>query len=279
MCLKDDLVLELRTISRLRRASIAPSTFRAYSEEVRSLVAYISALSLSTDTPRQVDTAVSAYGVYLYDLNPRRSNLQKFRYSLFEIIFLVPELKLLLNISRQIEKGWDKTAPSKSPPPLSVTTVNAISAWLASFGRVRASLAINLGFHAFLRANEICSMQVTDFCFPNDDRLSDFLADRSGFVVRNAKTGKNQYIPVTDATLLRGLNRFVLSKPSSASSLFHLSYSELTASFHDALVHFKITNLVYRLHSIRHGGATFEWLNNVPLQDVMMKGRWEAESS
>lgn len=162
MALRSVLLTELRTISPLRRASIASSTFRDYARQVWNLTVYVAALGFPTDTLHQLDVAVSAYGVHLYDDNPRRGNLQKFRYTLFGVIFFLPELKPLLNRARQTEKGWDKTVPSASPPPVSVTTVNAMSALLASVGRIRASLAINLGVHAFLRANEICSLRVAD---------------------------------------------------------------------------------------------------------------------
>lgn len=279
MDLRLSLLRELQTISPLRRASISSSTFRDYTAQVRNFTVYVSALGLHTDTPLQLDLAVSAYGINLYDTNPRRGNLQRYRYALFGIIFLLPELKLHLNRARQTEKVWDRTVPSKSSPPLSVTTVNAMCTWRASKGNIHASLAINLGFHGFLRANEICSLKVSDICFSNDPRLSDFLSSRAGCVVRNAKTGKNQCIPLSEQTLLRRLQRFVLSKPPLTASLFQLSYADLSAYFHDALSHLKLTTQGYSLHSLRHGGATFEWLNNSTLKDVMMKGRLESESS
>lgn len=74
------------------------------------------------------------------------------------------------------------------------------------------SLAISLVFHAFLLANEILGLQVTDLCFARDNRLSDFLTSRAGCVIRTAKAGKNQFAPLTDAVLLRCLHCFVQSR-------------------------------------------------------------------
>lgn len=219
------------------------------------------------------------FGMYLYNLNPKRGCLQQFRNALFGIILLLPELKSGMGRSRKLEKGWDRSVPAHSPPPLSLTSVNALCAWLASQGKFRQSLAINLGFHAFLRANEICRLRCADICFPGDPRLSDFRSTRAGCIVRHAKTGKNQFVSILDIVLLRRLKRFVLSHPHRHGSLFCLSYALLMAVFKTSLEHFHLHNTGYTLHSLRHGGATFDWLNGNRLEDVMLKGRWSSEKS
>lgn len=155
-----------------------------------------------------------------------------------------------------------------------------MSAYLASEGQIRASLEKrNLGFHAFLRASEICNLHVSDLCFPSDALLSDFLAIREGCIVQSAKTGKRQYIPFSDATLIPRLKKFVLSKPRSSISLSHLSYNDISPTLHKMLAHLRLNKQSCRLHSLRNGGATFEWLDNTPFPDVVLKGGWEAESS
>lgn len=278
MSLQNSLLHELRSISLLLRTSIGTTTFRDYINNVLLLI-YINSLQLPTDSASQLGFSVSSYGLYLYDFNSRRGNLQQYRCTFYGIFFLLPELKPLLNRSKQTKMGWDRALPSRSPPPLSVTTFSAICAWLSAKGKIRASFAVYLGFHCFLIANEICHLHISDICFPNDARLSDFISNRAGCVFRNVKTSKNQYIPVSADNLLRRLRRFVSSKPRSASSLFEFSYRELNSCFHAALHHFRLSKQGYRLHSLCHGGATFEWMENTPLQDVMTKGRWEAESS
>lgn len=130
-----------------------------------------------------------------------------------------------------------------------------------------------------MRADEVCRLRPHDICFEDDVRLSDFHSSRAGCVVRDAKTGKNQFVPLSDLTLLRRLKRFVNSLKPNSTTLFRFSYARLSAVFQDALSHFSLTRHGYRLHSLRHGGATFEWLHKTPLEDVMMKGRWESDKS
>lgn len=273
MSLAIRIVDEIYNIAPLRMSALSPRTFRDYSIGTRDFVSFLKIDNPNASSVVDLDKSLCPFGVYLYDLNLRRGCLQHFRYALFGTIFFLPELKLHLGRSRQLEKGWDRTVPASSPPPLPLTTVNAISAWLASQDRFCESLALNIGFHGFLRANEICKLQKSDICFPGDFRLSDFHSSRAGCVGRHAKTGKNQFIPLTDDTLLRRLRRFSNSLPHHTPDLFSISYSSLTSTFKEVLHHFHLGKVGYTLHSLRHGGATYQWLNGSPFEDVMLKGR------
>lgn len=110
--------------------------------------------------------------------------------------------------------------PSKSPPPLPFSTVNAITAWIAANNRYGESLALSLGFHGFLRANELCKLRKSDISFPGDPRLSDFHNSRAGCVVRHGKTGQNQFVLLSDEVLLRRLRRFAHSLPIHSNAPF-----------------------------------------------------------
>jgi hypothetical protein len=39
---------------------------------------------------------------------------------------------------------------------------------------------------------------------------------------------------------------------------------------------FKLTEMMFTPHSLRHGGATNDFLNNVPMMDIVMRGRWQS---
>lgn len=106
---------ELDSVSPLRRASLAPTTFKDYINNVRRFLRYVQNFELPTSTEIDLDRALADYGLVLYDDNPKRGQLQTFRYALFGIIFLLPELKQCLGRARQLERGWDKTVPSRSP--------------------------------------------------------------------------------------------------------------------------------------------------------------------
>lgn len=98
-------------------------------------------------------------------------------------------------------------------------------------------------------------------------------------MVRHVKTGRNQFVPLTDEVLLRRLRRFTSSLLPYCDFLFSLTYASFTSTFHDALRFFHLEDVGYTLHSLRHGGATWEWLNGRLLEYVMLKGRWSSKKS
>lgn len=226
-----------------------------------------------------MDKSLCEFGTYLYDLNARRGCLQQFRSSLLGLILILPELKTHLGRSRQLKKGCDCIVPERCPRPLPLSTVNALCAWLASHSRYCESLAINLDFHGFLRANEILKLKLAKICFPGDVRLSDFPKTRAGCVFRHAKTESNQFVPLTDYVLLHRMQLLTNSLPSDSDTLFSLTYASLTPTFKEALRHFKLAEIDYNLHSLRDGGTIFEWLCRKPLKDVIFKGRWSSDKS
>ena len=142
----------------------------------------------------------------MFAANPRRGKLQLFRNTLYGMAFLLPTLRGTLLAALQAARGWNNLVPPHSPPPLSRDIVSACAAILWKVGRKSASGAILCAFHAFLRARELCPICWRDLCFPGDPRLSDFSEQaRSGLVVRSAKTGTDQYVPLSDVVLLRCL--------------------------------------------------------------------------
>lgn len=166
MNLRAFLVHELHAISPLRRSSIARSIFRDYTAQLHGLCTYLRVLYLPSNTAPKLDIVLSFNGAYLHDDNTKRGKLQKFRYALFWPIFLVPELKPQLNKARKRKRSAIRHSLLKpTPPPLSLSTLDTLAAWLASVGNIRASLSISLGFHVFPQANEICNLQLSDLCF------------------------------------------------------------------------------------------------------------------
>ena len=49
--------------------------------------------------------------------------------------------------------------------------------------------------------------------------------------------------------------------------------------FKEALLYFPLDKAGFTLHSLRHGGATRDYLGGVALNDIMVKGRWVSLSS
>lgn len=73
------------------------------------------------------------------------------------------------------------------------------------------------------------------------------------------------------------LPAFVASRVTAvgaAGRLFPLHYEQLRRAFHAALSWLHLTHVPFTLHSLRHGGATHDSLNGVPIANIIKKGRW-----
>lgn len=206
-------------------------------------------------------------------------SLQQFRNTLFGIIILLPELKLFIGRSRQLEKGWDKSVPSHSPPPVSLTTVNFLCALLTTLGKFQELLALNMGFHGFLLANDICKPRFSDVCFPGDLRLSDFRNSRAACVVRHAKTGNKSicvHLRFRASAQPRTFHPTTAIKPwVSASSLLLVAYSCLQrcASLLSAK---KLATICtpFIMKELPLSGLVCK-----RLEDIMLKGQWSSKKS
>lgn len=125
MILSEKLLDEGRSFSPLCSASLAPTTFYQYEMHTREFISFLKIYKPTASSFVELDKWLCEFGTYLYDLNQRPGCLQHFRNALLVLIFFLPELKTQLGRSRQLENGWDRIVPSKSPEPLSLSTVNA----------------------------------------------------------------------------------------------------------------------------------------------------------
>lgn len=115
MRLTDRILEEVQNIAPLRRAALSPSIFKEYELRTLEIVAFLKVDNPLAITFAQLDKSLCEFGIYLYDLNTRRDCLQHFRKTLFGTFFFLPELKPHLGRARQLERGWDRSMPSKAP--------------------------------------------------------------------------------------------------------------------------------------------------------------------
>lgn len=141
------------------------------------------------------------------------------------------------------------------------------------------AFAITLG--AFLHANETLSLRFGDLALGGDPRISSVgVASRGGLLVREAKSGKLQFVPMDSPILLRRLKYWCASQRHQPNSkMFDISYTEFSRALKRILRMMGLQGLGYTLHSFRHGGATEAFLQKVPFADIMQKGRWASEAS
>lgn len=96
-----------------------------------------------------------------------------------------------------------------------------------------------------------------------------------GFLLSIAKTGKNQFIRLSNTMLLHNLYRWsVQTGIRSDKHFFPVSYHELTSIFRSAISSLGLEPSWFTFHSVRDGGATHAQLCRVSFEYIRHKGRW-----
>ena len=150
-----------------------------------------------------------------------------------------------------------------------------IAVYMMSKGKASMAIATVLAFHTFARGGEILQVRVCDVLDINDVRTCRENAEM-GVLLRDTKTGKNQFVTITDPQLVRlhKLTRF----PDPKTRLFPFSQKTWLTWINKACQHLNIEQH-FVVHSLRHGGATQALMTGMPLQDIQHRGRWKSYDS
>lgn len=273
------LRLGIEFINFLRESEKKASSFLSYRADSLRFLEWLESRPYFPLSLQRLDEELSSYAVILYEANSRRGQLQSLRNATYGLEYFFPQFKGKLAHARQAARGWDRLQPSKSPPPLSKDIVAAIAYRIYRSGQRSVAFAIAVGFLGFFRAAKLVNMRCDDVCFAGDPRLSGLQnPSRAGVVIKNAKTGPDQFVSLPKNALVDKLHGWLHARSDldSRKGLFHLSYGQLDRTFREALGELGLGKIGYSLHSLRHGGATHEWLSGASVLYIMERGRWRS---
>ena len=224
----------------------------------------------------QLDYYLSRYMVYLwYACYGKSEAICTF----YGIDMFEPGLRHKLPISLRSIRGYNRLCPSTPYPPLPHTAAVVIAAWLA-LGHVKhgyaMAVAMVLSFDCYLRAGELLGLIREDVATGRDRRIGTN-DDRVHIHLRSTKTGAHKGVEVRDAQVKQLLLTLV-KRTKHGQRLFPWSHSTHLKWFKTACAALGLSS-DYVHHSLRHGGATRDYLNGMAIADVMVRGRWAANKS
>jgi Phage integrase family len=166
---------------------------------------------------------------------------------------------------------------SVARPPMPWTVAAAVAAWLAAQKKAAMAIGVLLSFECYLRSGELLRLITTDFASGGDARLGLKDNQRMHIHLRRTKTGRHQGVEVRDQQVMQ-LVQWLLARTKHGQRVFNYHASTYRRWFHRACAALSLSP-DYVPHSLRHGGATRDYLNGVPIADVMVRGRWAATKS
>lgn len=281
--------------STLRQSVHTKATNKAYDKSLYLFLYYcqsegieeeLELLSSSGDNTcsltHSIDVLDRTCSEYIEDLYVRGGKFYKASNLVHSLHFYYPLCKGRLVESALCLRGWSnlnlQSKVYKCPLTKELATCIAVS--MCKGGNASAGIATLLAFDCYLRVGELCSLRVCDIGLPSSKH---FGSSYSGMSVglKRTKTGPHQSVMVRDnlvSTLIHSLVQTLDSR--STTSLFSFSPSQYRSMFHSAIVTLGLSDYNLTPHSLRHGGATADYVSNpMSLDGIILRGRWAATKS
>ncbi len=259
----------------LLEAGYAKSTTDKYKSAVTQFLHWCSAGAHTADTLDDLDDLLADYFHELYEVNEGRGK-QKAHDTLNGIQMLMPRAKGKLLVAARVANRWSKLRPPESYPPLTWELTVAIAVQMVRDGHFRYAVGTLLAFDCLLRVGELTALRADDVADAGDARMSATYRHTT-VAIRQAKTGRNQSA-VVEREEVKALLRPLLANTKPQSLLFPGGSAAYRRVFKETCAALGLSPK-YVPHSLRHGGATYLHLSGVPLENILMRGRWASHKS
>jgi len=266
------------TPSKLRDASLAPATLRAYTKQLDNFLkhSHCSLSRLLRRPPRQIDDLLSSYIEHLF---ASAGSYEYATQALHGLVHVCPGLQAHLGEARLRLRGWRRLKKSVSHPPLTWELTTLFAVQMARWGRHAEAVATLLAFDCYLRVGELTRITYADVVQPSDVRLG---VPYSGMMVRLGvtKTGENQSVELQSKQVQTVLMHYLQAFPFlSAQRIFPFTPDSFRHTLRDVATALGMGDVPYVPHSLRHGGATFDFLCGATVEQIMFRGRWASMKS
>jgi integrase len=269
----------------LGNASLSSTTVTRYKKAVQQFINYCHIIGTPPiSTISSLDQVLAEYMNDLYyDLDGTMSQASC---ALYGIQFLLPSTHRLLPISTRTFEGWVRLQPALSYPPLTYELTVAIALTMAKNRFVPHAIATLLAFDGYLRINEFCRLRVSDISFPGDNRVGSAL-NSMALRLSHTKTGRNQFVTIRSPAVVSLLQDWVAFRVGSSRTragssrilVFGFAAETYRSVFKLVCDGLGLARTGYVPHSLRHGGATRDFLLGATIEQVLFRGRWASTKS
>ena len=183
-----------------------------------------------------------------------------------------PEIKGHLRMAWKMFRSWRRIEAPQRAPPLTVAIVCAVIGRAVQCNDVLFATLFALGFHCLLRTGEILAIQFKDIEFTDSCGIISLLSSKSGL-----RTGTEEAVAVRDKLVLQLVDTlFSLEYFAPGQKLWPHSAQAFRDRFESYMKFFNIQHLNMKPYSLRRGGATFLLQEGLPLDCILLRGRWKS---
>ena len=273
--------IPLLGVQGLRESALSPATIRAYNTQVQRFLSFlgVSARKLRSKPAEWIDLRLAEYIHHLY---ANGHSFTHASHAVFGLVFSLPRLKAQLGESRLCLKGWERLRVKQSHPPITWELTVLLGVTMARSGFHAHSVAILLAFDCYLRVGELCRLRRKDVALPHDPRLGSAGSHRVTLHLQHTKTGPSQSVEVQDSGVAELLCLWMHRSSVGAtdeSFVFPFTPSGFRSLMRRTRDAVGLGHIPYTPHSLRHGGATADFLQGSTIEQVLYRGRWAVAKS
>ena len=123
------------------------------------------------------------------------------------------------------------------------------------------------------------SLKWKDVAMPGDKRIDNCERFKLAANIAEAKTGKNQFVPVLDPLVVNLMVYYRIYISKGLELFPNLSYEQYNAAFKSAAHFFNLGGNPFSTHSARIGAALHAFCNREAPADIALRGRWKSMKS
>jgi integrase len=266
--------------SALRDAALAPATLRTYNKNLQHFLqsSLLSEQRFFSLPPSVLDRRLAEYIEYLYASG---GSFDYAAHALNGVVFHRPNMRLQLGESRLRLRGWGRIRRTASHPPLTWELAVVFAVTMAQSGFHASAIALLLSFDCYLRVGELVRLTRADVIMPNDPRMGRSYTSMALRLGRT-KTGLNQWVSLRDtavAYLLQFWMQHTALGALPSDAVFPFSPTHFRRLLRSTATALGVGDIPYVPHSLRHGGATADFLSGFTIEQVMFRGRWKSMES
>ena len=259
---------------KLLEAALASSTVVKYNRYATMFYDWLLHHGHKPSSFIQLDQLLS---VYLQDMYDKGIGKAAANSTLFGLNIAQPGISDHLPISKKALKGYNKLKPSVPHPPLTWPVTCIIALDMMKRGHFNEGVITLLAFDCYLRINEVLGLYHEDIALGRDVRIGAGRPDRLYIRLRKTKTGPEQGVEVLNGDV-KTLLLMCQARTPHRSKLFTCTDDHYRTLFHRVCDDLKLPN-GYVPHSLRHGGATYGYINGMSFVDIQVRGRWASLKS
>jgi integrase len=255
-------------------AAYAPSTTTKYSSHANRFYDWLLQHGHRPSSFISLDKLLVIYLQELYDTGMGKAAANA---TVFGLNVAQPGVTDHLPAAKKALKGFNKLVPSRQHPPLTWPITCIIALEMIRRGHFNEGVVTLLAFDCYLRINEALGLYREDVALGADVRIGMGRPDRLYLRLQHTKTGDEQGVEVLNEDV-KALIIMCRDRVKPRTKLFAFTSDYYRRLFHRVCDDLKLPS-GYVPHSLRHGGATYGYLNDMPFTDIAVRGRWKSINS